>query len=369
MPENRRRGGRARALGAALAIGLGLALASAGVGDPASAKTLLESAKDALQQKKLDLALSMLAKAREEDPALLEVGYWAGMAQEKKGDAQAALREYRTFRDAAGVAEGGGSLTKEQSDLLKKTHARLAALAPGESEDAKLRAILAADLFGVAKSREKDRGAAALALEALLEGDPQNAEVRGALARVRAVPRMGEFPLPPQLQDVTTWHDMIAKPLFGTIGGWEYRSPGCVIEGRGNYGAAEPLILGQKYAIDLEMRVVATHGERWSAGWGLQTRPAVFYALFRPGDAAAMFGTENSDSYKPLATIAITSPQIGVWHRMTLLVEGTGVLMWIDGGKPSTFVVDGIQPEKTQVTMVYYDCKFELRTFRWTRLK
>ena len=108
-PVSRRRA-RGFTLGVGLAVALGAALAHAWAGDPATARSLLGSAKDALEQKKYDTALNLLAKARAEDAELVEVLYWQGVALEKKGDAQASIREYRTFREVTGLARSRSAL-------------------------------------------------------------------------------------------------------------------------------------------------------------------------------------------------------------------------------------------------------------------
>src|SRR5262245_47202033 len=112
IPVSRRRA-RTWTLAAGLAVALGMVLAHAWAGDPATARSRMGSAKDALEQKKYDTALNLLAKARAEDAELVEVLYWQGVVLEKKGDAQASLREYRAFREVATLAQSRSALTKE----------------------------------------------------------------------------------------------------------------------------------------------------------------------------------------------------------------------------------------------------------------
>jgi hypothetical protein len=358
-----------RALGFGVVLALGLVIAAARAGDPATAKSLLGSAKDALEQKKYDTALSLLAKARAEDPELLEVGYWLGLTQDKKGDSQAALREYRAFRESASLLQQRWALTKELAELLKKAQVRVTALAPGEVEDAKLRALLATELLSIAKSREaKDKAAAALALEALLVASPDHAEARQALARVTQPPmRKGEFALPEVLQSVGPWNDMIAKTPFGFIKEWQYVDPGLVIEGKGTYGAAEAVFINGNCVLDMEMRLVAIHEPEWRVGWGLITKPDTLFCLFMEGVSLALTGVEGSSSQKIADRREIPGLKVGTWHRLTVLVQEKKVQTWVDGGKPSTFTVDSLGPN-TQMYMVHGGCKLELRTFRWTRL-
>ena len=370
MGVTRRGGRRMLQLAGGLLLAGSALVVGAHAGDPVMARSHVESAKDAIEQKKYDTALALLTKARAEDAELLDVTYWEALAQEKRGDAAAALRAYRTFRDAAGIAQARAALTKELDGLLKKAQARVAALAPGEAEEARLRSGLAGELLGIVKSKEaKDRAAAAIAVEALLRAYPDHAEARQALARLTVLPlRQGEFPLPAPLQAIGTWNDMIANTPFGSIAEWTYVEPGLRVEGSRCVGAAEPLLVKDDCAFDLELRLVATKSADWHAGWRLNERPAALNCGFREGTAAMSTGVEGGRTAQPVEARKVAELVPGVWHRLSVLVEQKKVHMWVDGGKPIVHAWPALTPN-TELALDWHDCTFEMRTFRWARTR
>jgi hypothetical protein len=345
-------------------------IGAARAGDPAMARSLVGSAKDAIEQKKYDTAISLLAKARAEDAELLDIAYWEAVAHEKKGDAAASLRAYRAFRDVASLAQARAALTKDQEGLLKKAQTRLTTLAPGEVEEGRLRAGLSTELFGLVKSKEaKDKAAAAIALEALLRAYPDHSDARQALARLTLPPlRKGEHPLPEALQGIATWNDMIAKTPFGDIPEWKYTDPGLVVEGSRTVGTAEPLLIKGDIALDLELRIVSTKSPHWFAGWSLVTRPELLSCSFGEGRATLGTSLEGSDTAQRIDERKLTDLVPGVWHRLSVLVNGKDVQMWVDGGKPFTTTWEKMGPG-TQMALAWADCKFEMRTFRWARTR
>jgi hypothetical protein len=355
------------------ALALGLRASPPSEADTEVAQALLQSAKNAHDKKQYDEALTLLAKAAQEAPDLRETQYWVGSCYDKKGDAPAAVRAWREFRDAIAASPPGPPASKGELELLRKAQVRLSVLAPGEAEEDKLRKAFAADLWALAKAKEqKDPASALLVLDTLLLAEPRHLEAVAAAARLRTPPpRKGEFPLPPPLATLTAWNDVIAAEGLGVGGAWTYANHVLTLDIDDNSipGPPVPMRVGNRCALDMELRVLNTIVPTWSVGFALmdETQPRMVGIAVEAKEVSAFRGPTAGPMLK-ITSSPIAPIELNTWHRLSVQVAAPKIVVWVDGKKAAQLATDDLGPG-THLRLYMNRCKVEMRTLRWARME
>jgi len=357
----------ARRIAGWLLAGAVLSAGSPSAGDPVVARTLMQSGKAALERKQLDEAMSYLTKARDEDPMLAEAHYWMAVCRERAGDPAASLVAYREFRSVAAAAAGEGRSGKNDADLVKKAQARIAAMAPGEAEDDKLRAQLVVDLLAIARAKEKDPAAAGLALEALLRAEPEHADAPDMLGQVRSPAlKKGEVPLAPPLQGLVGWKDLIFSAAFNGIAGIKYEPPGLTVDTRDPQLTTSPSQIrpGVSFGLDMELKLVKGYDKEWRLGFSMLPTKDRQATLVVSEKRVSMLAGSVQGFAAAVADAEVPRIDEGSWHRLNAVVERSRVVVWFDGRRTMHCPVDGLGPEST-LGLYSRACRAEIRTLRW----
>jgi hypothetical protein len=328
------RGGVARAAGAVVAF----AAAVGAIRAEDASKDLLQRAKQALAKKKYEEAEDLFAQAAAADPPAVGARYWIGQVREKAGDDIGAIDAYREFLDGARWMASAASLAAEDRDLLKKAGARLASLAPGDAEYAKLRRAFADELRAFAASRRKeDPVGATLALETLVsvEEDAAALEMLDVLtqnpdAEGEAAWRKG---LPLALRPIRAWRDLFKLQAFGDDAPprLTYAPPGMIIErDEGGLILRRPYPTGASYALAMEFQATPIGGSPWTMGFAVKLPDNQHWALGLM-DGKVQVGRKISGETWRSWVIAPTAAAPDTWHRLEALVRGDRVQIWFDG--------------------------------------
>jgi hypothetical protein len=327
---------------AAVSIAFAAAVGALRAGDQATPKELLQRAKQALAKKKYDEAEDLYAQAAVADPSSIGARYWIGQVREKAGDDVGAIDAYREFRDGARTLESEGRLTADDRDLLKKAGARLAALAPGDAEYAKLRRTFTEEVLGFAEARRRDDPVGATrAIEVLASVDPDDAKAletlealtRGPDAEAETTWRRA---LPTALRPIRGWRDLVKLQAFGEDAPprLAYVAPGLVVE-RSDGGTIfrRPYPSSASYALAMEFRAKPMAGPKeWSMGFAVW-RPDKQEWAFGYMDGAVHVATRLADTKWKSYVIVPTPAAPDAWHRLEVLVRADRVAIWFDGQK------------------------------------
>lgn len=335
-------------LAAAFAFGLAASVAPVRAEDPdaAVAAALLKSGKAAVQKKSWDEALTLFDRALRETPDLIEAEFQRGVALERKGDRTAAVAAYRRFLDRLKEKAGAGSATPEETALGPQAEKRVAFLAQGEQELAKLEDQFASQLLAFAKKhREKDRAIADRALRTLLDVRPDHAEARsllgdagagdedgGAASRpAPAAPDTGPFA---KLR-VAQWDDFIATRRL-TAAAIVYEEPGFVIDTETGkvITPSAAMDYGLKYAYECEFRVTEEKERGWLVGLVFAEKEDDLRTAFvQRGQVVLSRGKLSSGPSGDEGAEPLKNLDLAAWHRLGVRVDGSRYEVWFDGKK------------------------------------
>jgi hypothetical protein len=340
---------RRRLLSAAIAVLLLLGGPAHGE-DPELARFLLEGGKKALEKKQYGDAIVKLARARVEDPGLVEVGYWIALAHDRMGATADAVREYRAFCEAYRSALVERTLDKGTEVLAKKAEARLAALAAGGTELTRLNASFVASMLDFAKTQYlRDPTLARRATEAVLAVAPGHEEALRLLERLRAdlggkpdpatppranVPDAAPVRPGSEFADIKRWKDLLETRGFGVYDGWLYDKKGLTIDraqGGAFYWPIQAIRTGSRYVLEMEVRLTRVDNPRWGVGFGFaKDRQADHLGLFfsRSEVVSLQFQVGRPTAFAKPANIEPV--EIDAWHRFAVDVDGVRVKAWFD---------------------------------------
>jgi hypothetical protein len=322
-----------------------LGLTAPAASEPAVARLLLDGAKADLAKRRFDDALGKLDKALVEDPALVEVHWWAGQVLEAKKEIPTAIERYRKVRSAVEARKSAGSASKEEATLLAKVTARLAALAPGEQEHRRMTDAYATQLLQLAKERlEEDPILAGRALRLLVGVRPAHDEANTLLARLGAAPSdTGARRDPPASRDegpasrVRTWETLGTSTAFGSQTGWRYLKEHLAIDVDRGFCASErpgrpPW--GPRFVYEAQVRWLEEKPGGFGIGLAFAGTGPRYHALFLLRDRFGFFATEGSGAPLDVAEHVAFEPLApGEWHRIALVVDGHRIEGWLDGKK------------------------------------
>jgi hypothetical protein len=365
--------GRGTARGIAAGIALALAAAAAGVGnagDAEMARFLLQGARDDVAKKAYDDALVKLDKASKEDPGLIEVAYWVGQAQEGKKNSRSAIAAYRAYRAAHEAKRGDAPTSKEEDAILSKANARLAAIAPAESELERIRAGFTASLYSLAEQNfVRDPAVAKRALKTALDVDAKHA------AAVRLYERLGGSLATPEVDDtgiaVKTWIDYVKGRKIKAEGIITFEGDAMILDahvGKICQSPEEPT--GKRYVVDFEFRF-------------LENRDPVkrTVGLIVGGSADFVLALMMDDREVELVAIATregsTTPvgkgllkegfPVGAWRRIHVAVDGTRVVVRGQGQPLIEATVEDRDDLSGNLGLYVQECRAEVRRLRLGR--
>lgn len=337
----------------ALLVLLALIVPGPALGDADLARFLLDGGKKALEKKQYDDAIVKLERARVEDATRIEIGYWLALAHDKKGNGPDAVREYRAFRDAARAAGATAPMDKETDALVKKADQRLAALAAGETELARLNAPFVDAMLAFAKAQYlRDPALALRAAEAVLAVSPAHAEAQRLAEKLRAeqagsaapaeaaeapkTPAAGPSKPAGTYPDIKRWKDLVGTRAFGTsYDGWIYDAKGLTLdvkEGGSFYWPLAPVVTPARYVLEMEFSLKRADSPRWALGFGFaKDRQADHLSLFFSRSEVVPLHFRGGSPTNLQNPANISPIEVDTWHRFAVDVNGQNVKGWFDG--------------------------------------
>ena len=336
----RRRGALACALASCL-LAAALAPGLAPAADDELVGFLVKEGCAALDKGKTDDAIAKFRKATNEDRDAPQAWAWLGQALEKKGDKPAAIDAYRGIGPAVAARRRAGGMTPDVQDAVKRAVARLEALAPGEVELRRVQEGYLADLLALARATlEKDPATAKRALAVALGIAPDDAAVRelaeklGVQARV---PAAAAAPRPdggkPEA-GIAHWDDWIArKAIESSHATYDASTLQYEVRDEGEIAWAEPQSeTGDRFVLDMEMRVLDRTAVTSHAGWAFFEKGDRFVAAFLKQDEVVLFQTVG-DEKKDLGRADVAEAKDkSAWRRLTVsIVDKRHVTVAVDG--------------------------------------
>ena len=306
---------------------------------------LVKEGRAALDKGKTDDAIAKFRKATSEDRHAPQAWAWLGQALEKKGDKPGAIAAYRAVAPAVAERRRAGGLTPEVEEVVKRATTRLAALAPGEADLRQMLEAHLADLLSLAHATlEKDPAAARRALDAAMRIAPDHPTVRELAGKLGVEARAPEASGPPRKDGdleagIATWDDLIArKAIESDHATYDESTLQYEVRDKGEIAWADPPpTTGERFVLDLEMRVTDRTAVSSHAGWAFHERGDAFVSAFLTDEEVVLFQAAGDDR-KDLARADVKRPKDAtVWQRLTVSVEG---------GRRVTVAVDG----KTLIT-------------------
>jgi hypothetical protein len=310
-------------------------------GDVALAEFLLKHGRKSLDKNDLEDAHVKLAKAREENPALIEVTYWIAYAYEKGDQRTRAVEEYRAFVTAAEAKDRGEGLSRDETGLLKKARSRLDSLDAGtqailKSNDAFARKVLefAMPLL------ERKPDVAERALHLLLGLVPEHAEARLALAALKGVPTTADEGVLTGLPD--RW-DLLKAHALGTSQGWRYDGDELEVDSLGGalVTPSRPIDSGPTYALEMEIEYLADLNPAKTSVQGLAfalRNNEGYMLLCLPDEISLERATRGG--FQQVATGKVKPWKPGMVRRIGLRVEGRTVRAYLDGERVLEHTLD-----------------------------
>ena len=351
-------------------------------GDPDLAKFLLKGGKDDLGKKLYDQALTKFERSEREDPALLESVYYQALVRERKTDVRGAVQTYRRFLVAVVAHAQGGTVPKDVAALAKLAQGRVDVLAAGSAERRKLDAAFVEELMAFARANfVKDPTIAAEALRILLGTRPDHAEAKRLLAQIQpsspppAPDKGAGDPAGPgpatapgaapedAFKAVKSWSDHLEAKTLGENDGWTYETDALVIDKEGGTVTPSPGELGARYALEMECRLVAGHGEDPFVGFVFALKEGDFYALFLTGSEAVLHRMRAGGG-ADVSRVDLSPSGTGTWHRIGVVVRAKDIEFWLDGKKRADHVAVGRMNLTGNFGVWQQNSKAEIRLLR-----
>ena len=351
-----------------LACALPLLLAAAAFpGDPVVARNLLENGKKVVNARKFDEANTLLRKALEEDPGLAEAAYWIATARERNRDETGALAAYREF--LAILEKKGEAATAEEKKLRAPVEKRIEALAVAEAEFRKLEDRYVADLLAFATARVgKDNGAASLALTRILAVRPDYPAALSLRERMGVAPAEGDAPPSdsPPLKDVKTWKDYLAERRF-TLSTITYVDRLMIVD-TGTERALKvtpqnPIDSGPAFVYETEYHVTKVHHDEWFVGLTIAEEGADCLTIYA-GPRQIAVSADGPTVSKTHAKANLDPEKADGWHRLTVVVKGKRLEVWLDGKSVITHEFTDREHLRGLLGIFHQGCRAEHRILR-----
>lgn len=355
----------------ALLLALAALCGVAFAGDTELAKFLVQGGREDLGKKQYDDALKKLTKARLEDPTLLEAPYWMGVVHDARKDPRAALGAYRDFKAGYEEKKAAGALSKDEEALLPKVQARLEALAAAETELARLQDAYVAQVFALAEENFiRDPAVTLRALKLLLAVRPKHEPARRLLEKL-GVPEAAAVAGESDPFGVRAWEDLIATKAFSPADGFEYAGERMAVGRRTGQVVFPPRLdlTGARYVVDVEVRFSEDYSNR-VFGIGFGKASDIMCCIMLTPDKLDLVDIRQAGALSStIQTTRLKKPvAVDEWHRMTLIVDGLGVEVQLDGKKEMVGTIKGRDGLDGMVGVYVQQAKVEIRRYRLGRL-
>jgi len=358
-----------------LAAAVFLAGSPALAGDPSVARTLLESGKKALAARKIDEAVAHFRKALAEDANLVEAAYWIGVARDREKDDPGALAAYRDF---LALLEKRGNPSADEQKLKALAEKRVDALAAGEKEFQKLEDKYVEDLLAFARGKFlRDPAVAALALDRVLAVRPNHPAALSLYEKIGGKPgakpgeKAGEGDDGnPAARGVKAWRDLLRNREISSDS-ITFTGDLMVFDAKGGkkVTSKKPIDEGGNLVYETEFRVVEAYDSGWLAGLTFSEKAeSDFLAFFAQSGQVVLLQQVSDRDRKELAQVAVTTLEVGSWHRLAVVLRGDAVEGWLDGKK----LVDQRLRDRPDLSgelgIFQQACRTERRVFRAGKL-
>lgn len=353
-----------------------LLLLGAGLGprplpaDEDSYRALMKLGRAALEKGKADDAAAKFRSATSEDKDAPDAWAWLGQALEKTGDKTGAVTAYRSSVLTMKERERAGAASLELRDTVKRSVVRLEALAPGETELRRVMEIHVAELLTLARSAgAKDPATAKRCVEAALEIAPADPAVHALAESMGIVARGAGIPEGEKAPDgkASRWDDLIArKALDSPRATYDAAIVTYEIRDKGEVVWAKPSSeVTQRFALELELRVVERTANNAHAGWAFCRTGEHFFAAFLTATEVVLAEcTGGQTSY--LEHVSAPEPKgKPTWRRVTVSVEGPRRITVAVDGKLLVIhkMTDDLEPGG-EIGVWTQSCKVEYRKLR-----
>ena len=308
------------------------------------------------------------------DKDRIDVLYHAGRAYEKARNMEAALAAYRLFIEAYDEMVKKEALPAALKTCRRKTEARLKSVGKATLQYEDLRRKHVEKLVAFAESQRET--APDVALRALERARDMAVEPGRFKERIRELRRRVD-PAPDRVEspferDVVAWRDLIALETFGMGPGWGYEDGMLKVERKG--GAAllrrgETLDSGPRYVYEMEIRFRRLDSNQASAGLLFARKGEVGYVgLISP--RSVLINSMYGQQYTILGVESRDFQKLGVWHRISVKVDGDTLEGWVDGEK--YFPLDPVKLPSAlrgNYGLYVYDVSIEIRELRIGELR
>jgi hypothetical protein len=365
-----------------------LGLSGVRAGDPKLAQTLMEAGKKALEEGDLDRAFANFQKASEEDDSLFEYQYWQGVVSEKRGDTPLAVASYKTFLvNFEKVNRMGASVPPATIPLAKKARARLEVLAAGPLEQEKLEAGFVEKMMEAAKAAKKTSPEAARrAARWVYRTTHGKHEAAAALltelgdtpGKPAAGPEKGAEEEPGQepfldVPTVVKGKSLLHHQVFGAAPGWSWAKENerwiATIDAptAGQVSWPNPTVeSGPRFVCEMEVRILTEHRLDWAIGPAFGKRDDFAIVMFQRSQVVAS-RVGPTKTFVDIGGNGLSAPlDLTQWHRLTFVVDGTALRVWLDGTKLLEKEVPKEVVSGLGLWLQY--CKVEVRTLRFGAL-
>lgn len=330
-------------------------------------EALARTAKEALSKKDFAKAAAAFELAWVEEPARLDLLMRCAENYEKSGRPDAALLAYRAFQAAHVERAKKMPPAAKAKSASRKALKRIKALGKLEAKEATVRDRSAAKLVAFAEKCASEAPVVALrALEraALLASDPES--FGSALRKLRArVDRPADRVKSPFEKAVKTWTDLLATGTFPETTGWTFGEVGLVIENKAGSAefAGSLRTTAEPFVYEMEVRTEEAYGAMWVVG--------LMFGRAGPKALSAWLGPKGVDSQSvdgpsmaSLAAVGRPLDELGVWHRVSVLVKGGAFEIWVDGEKIATPKIPAGWSQEGQLGVTTQGGRFEIRELR-----
>lgn len=333
-------------------------------------RSLMKLGRAALEKGKADEAATKFRSATSEDKDAPDAWAWLGQALEKMGDKSGAIAAYRTAMSTMNERQRAGAASVELRDTVKRAIVRLETLAPGEIDLRRIQEVHVAELLAIARTAgEKDPATAKRCLEATLAISPADPAVRtlaetlGVAARGSAVPEGAKAPD----GKIAQWDDLIARKALESpratydesVVTYEIRDKGEVV-----WANPSPEV-AQRFALDVELRVLDRTANNAHAGWSFSRSGEHFFAVFLTATEVVL--AECADGKTDyLAHVSAAEPKgKPTWRHVTVQVDGPKrITVSVDGKSLIVHKMTTDLEPGGQIGVWTQSCKVEYRKLR-----
>lgn len=307
------------------------------VGDEEAAARLFAKGQDAYKKKEYELASvhfdDAYAYARDNAEAL----YLSARSYEKAGKDRSAFLTYRKFVKVFDELAAKKRMPASLVSFRRKAEGRVKSLGKVTLELEKIQKRHVDKLVAFARERAPtDPDVALRALERARDVACETSEIDELIRRIRPKVDVPPDRVPSPFEDaVEDWKDLIAEETFGFNDGWTYSYGTLEIDvKRGNlvHSRQRTLESGPHYVYEVEARVRKAHGGMWVVGLlfghhGDERYAAVF------DSKGCQISRFNGMSRTGIEAQRHEHRELGVWHRLSVKVDGKRMELWLDGEK------------------------------------